>query len=106
MRFGRTLVAILLLTLATFFLYQISTNLPRFQGQFHWEKVEIMMSAAPGSSDLEVYESIRNMTKVFQLEPGDECYFLTEEDWIWRDIKDPAFALAPVFARKKAAVGR
>lgn len=41
------------------------------------------------------------MTEVFKMEVGDECYFLRDEGWRWRDTKDLAFALAPVFCPKK-----
>ena len=48
-----------------------------------------------------VYASIEKMKEIFRMEVGDECYFLKDDGWRWRDAKDPAFALAPVFCPKK-----
>lgn len=101
MTLGKTVAAIFCVTAIIFLFHTMSKNFPRFQGSFHWNKMEIRNSGASDASDLAVYESIEKMTKIFQLETGDECYFLVAEEWIWRDAKDPAFALAPVFCPEK-----
>lgn len=101
MKLGKTATAIFCFAAIIFIFHTMSKNSPRFQGSFHWNKMEIKNSGVSDASDFAVYESIERMTKIFQLETGDECYFLKEEEWIWRDAKDPAFALVPVFCPKK-----
>ncbi|MGF6525702.1 hypothetical protein [Variovorax sp. PvP013] len=101
MTFRKTVIAIFCVVAIILLFHTMSKNSPRFQGSFHWKKMEIRKSGASNASDLAVYESIEKMIKIFQLEVGDECYFLEEEEWIWRDAKDPVFALAPVFCPKK-----
>ena len=92
---------ILLAFIVFFLLRGNSSNHPYFDGPFHWSRMEIKTARTSRASAFPVYESIEKMTEVFKMEVGDECYFLRDEGWRWRDTKDLAFALAPVFCPKK-----
>ena len=78
----------------------LSFSPPEYQGSFKWVRTEIEGSELRKINP-EVFDSLEKMNKIFSLEAGDECFFLLDKEWIWRDKKDPAFLLAPVFCPEK-----
>ncbi|UST55418.1 hypothetical protein NF681_09705 [Comamonadaceae bacterium OTU4NAUVB1] len=97
----KTTIGISLLLLIIFLLFKNPSDPPYFKGPFQWSRMEVKMAQTSGASAFPVYASIDRMNEIFQMEVGDECYFLKDDGWRWRDTKDPAFALAPVFCPGK-----
>jgi hypothetical protein len=74
---------------------------PSYQGPFNWTRVVVPAHGTSEGTEYEVFESIKQFKKLFSLEPGDECFYLTGEEWTWRDTKDVGFSLVPIFCPKK-----
>jgi hypothetical protein len=92
------ILIIFALSLIVFFLASKPNN---FTGKFKWQKFHIPENLAPGHTNSEVYESIENMKKIFDLEVSDECHYLAGDEWTWKDRKDPASSLVPIFCWNK-----
>lgn len=74
---------------------------PVYDGHFQWKKIIVKDDIAEYTEG-KVFESVNeNLKVIFKLEKGDECYFLHDKNWVWRDKKDPSFMLLPIFCPKK-----
>jgi hypothetical protein len=90
-----------LLIIGIFVACSIFNAPPVYNGKFEWRKIIVHADIAEYTSG-KVFESVNEDFKViFKLEKGDECYFLHDENWVWRDKKDPFFMLLPIFCPKK-----
>ena len=101
MKKWKAAVGIFLIFAVSLFVYRMPSDAPYFNGPFHWSRMEIKVAEVSHATAFPVYASIETMKVIFQMEVGDECYFLKDDGWRWRDTKDLGFALAPVFCPKK-----
>jgi hypothetical protein len=97
--FAATLLLLVLAGLIGFTMNSSTT--PKYTGSFKWTHVVIGEDARAGGTRYEVFESIEKMTKIFTLQPGDECFYLRGKEWEWHDGKDPAFSLIPILCPNK-----
>ena len=80
----------------------IFSSTPKYIGEFKW--VRVVVASDPSKSrgvETKVFGSVDKLHEIFSLSVGDECFYLTGEEWIWRDKKDPGFSLVPVFCPMK-----
>lgn len=82
-------------------LYGVRFRSPTYVGEFKWVRVVVGDRVESQGVESKVFHSIEKPSEIFSLNAGDECFYLSGEEWVWRDKKDPAFSLAPVFCPKK-----
>lgn len=74
---------------------------PKYTGDFKWVRVVVGNLGRAQGAETKVFGSLDTLREIFSLRAGDECFYLTGEEWVWRDKKDPAFSLVPIFCPTK-----
>lgn len=100
----KKILFILLLLVAAIFggVVMIFSSTPKYIGEFKWIRVVVVGDPRKSQGvETKVFGSIDKLHEIFSLSAGDECFYLTGEEWVWRDKKDPAFSLVPIFCPTK-----
>lgn len=96
MMFTKSLFAWVFLS-ATVLLSACSPVEPVYQGEFDWKRWNIERQIDCSYSYCFVYVRMKPFERSFQIEAGDECYFLDGDQWLAREPKDPGIWWHPVF---------
>lgn len=93
-------IAFILLIIMGFSFFSAKPNpgAKAFNGTF----AHITRSAKQGDMSFDVYSTASGGSKIFTLDQGDECFFLTDKEWAFMDASDGS-VYVPVFCPRKGA---
>jgi hypothetical protein len=95
-KFSVAAVVLILLIIMGFFFFGSGPEKKPFNGAY----AHITHGPQQGDMSFDVFATAVGGRKIFTLDQGDECFFLTDKEWSFMDAKDGSIYV-PVFCPRK-----